>query len=136
MKKNIRKSMGLVGLILSVCLLSISVMQAKKHNKSRASCGTKNSCADLNNKCQCFCAFKHEKGEYRDKMPKQDEPVFFADPNKDKFGKGCYCASRDIKVLEAVANGMPIYKAREKYKNYYSPSEKVKRAASRLKRQQ
>ncbi len=51
---------------------------------------------------------------------------------KDKFNKGCYCAARDIKILEAESKGMPKYKAIEKYKNYNSPSEKLKIEARKL----
>src|SRR6187399_2948118 len=111
--------------ILTLALVSISSINAKpKLYKSGVTCSTQEGCKDLNNSCKCFCAFKGPKGDYRDKFPNADHPIFLQG-NDDTFGKNCYCAARDIKVLEEVANGVPIYKAREKYKNYNNASEKA-----------
>jgi hypothetical protein len=113
-------------LAISFGLLSITLVGAKRHDRQSLtpSCKTEQSCQDLNNNCLCFCAFKGVKGGYRHKLPNQDHPIFFKDAKQDKFGKRCYCAARDVKVLEAVAEGMPRHKAVKKYENYYSPSEK------------
>ena len=124
--------------ILILALISISLIDAKHYKyssnsyKSGVSCSTQEGCKDLNNRCKCFCAFKEAKGGYRDKLSKQDHPIFLQG-EEDKFGKTCYCAARDIKVLEEVAAGMPIYKAREKYKNYNTPSEKSKKRVAAFK---
>lgn len=118
MKKNLL-------VMISFCLLSIALISAKHHRQHPAmACKTKQTCTDLTRNCQCFCAVK---GDYRHKIPNQDHPIFFDDATKDKFHKGCYCAARDIKILEAESKGMPHYKALEKYQNYNSPSEKLKK---------
>jgi len=112
-------------IILTLSILSLGSINAKHHpHKSGVSCSTEQGCKDLNSNCQCFCAVKDD---YRGKLPKQDHPIFIADPKNDRFGKTCYCAARDLKILEAQAKGIPHYKAVEKYKNYNSPSEKIKK---------
>lgn len=113
MKKNIL-------LILTLGLISVPFLKSESYT-SALKCSTVEGCKDLNNTCKCFCAFE---GDYRDKVPKQDHPIFLEKAN-DQFGKTCYCAARDLKVLEAQANGMPNDKAKEIYKNYNSPEELV-----------
>lgn len=112
MKKNII-------VILTLALLSMNIAQARHHKYSSGiNCTSEQGCKDLYSNCQCFCAVK---GDYRHKLPKQDHPIFFANKQDDEFGKTCYCAIRDLKILEAQADGMPHYKAVEKYKNYDGP---------------
>lgn len=78
--------------LLFLSLLCMAPLQAgyKKRHKHVEVCGNNEArCKDLNDSCQCYCAYKPGP---RDKAP-DDNPIFIENDPDEIY---CYCKQRDI----------------------------------------
>lgn len=75
---------------------SILTSDQKSNSEKERCCDGSPSCVDItgSSSCLCYCAVKCG---LRPKTP-ADQPIFLS-PKNDPFKKSCYCAPRDLNLL-------------------------------------